>query len=71
MVKTLRNGVAIDDKTTARLSARRKREDEAHRIASLAARGDPTDPFVYDRVYSHILNGIGEEHSLPTGGAKS
>lgn len=31
--------------------------------ASAAARADPTDPFVYGRVYAHIMHGVGVEYS--------
>ena len=56
------------EKYVVRIARRRRQEDEAHRIASIAARADQTDPFTYGRVYTHVLNGIGEEHSYGSKG---
>lgn len=46
----------------ARREIARKRQ-EAHRIASQAASRDVSDPFTYGRVFTHMMNGVGEEHS--------
>jgi len=40
---------------------------EAHRIASIAARFDKTDPFTYSRVFSRMMNGVGEEFKFGDG----
>lgn len=40
--------------------------DEAHKAASVAAQADMTDPFVYGRVFAHMMNGIGLEHAAPS-----
>lgn len=44
-----------------------RRQSEAHRIASAAARYDRNDPFVYDRVFSRIMNGVGDEYKYGDG----
>ncbi|MDE3023278.1 MAG: hypothetical protein KGI54_15765 [Pseudomonadota bacterium] len=38
---------------------------DAHREASAASRNDRSDPFIYDRIYSRIMNGVGLEYGKP------
>ena len=45
----------------AMVSADRAMRAEAHKQASAAARKDPSDPFTYSRIFSHVMNGISEE----------
>jgi hypothetical protein len=45
-----------------RIRVYESRKAEAHRIAAAAQRLDKNDPFIYARVYSRIMNGVGEEH---------
>lgn len=44
-------------------TTQRNRELEAHRVARQAAAAEQSDPFTYARVFSHMMNRIGEEHS--------
>ena len=51
--------------TEEELRARRHRnlQIEAENVASEAAKKDISDPFIYDRTYSHMMNGV---HHLST-----
>jgi len=60
MNKPLPSGVVSAAKIAQRLRAQQHREANAHRIASAAARADKTDPFTYDRVFSHAMCSVGE-----------
>ena len=42
----------------AAAAADRSMRAEAHKQASLAAKKDPTNPFTYARIFSHVMNGI-------------
>lgn len=42
---------------------RQSLKEHAAKAARVAAAADPTDPFIYNRVYSRIVNGVGEEYA--------
>lgn len=44
------------------VAARSQKESYAHHVALRAAQADRTDPFVYRRVFSRMMNDVGEEH---------
>lgn len=50
-----------------RLRNQDRRMSEAHRLASIAARADRTDPFTYNRIFSRVMNGVGEEFKFGDG----
>lgn len=60
------NRDAYAEKLAQRVRLKDQRETNAHRVASAAASFDKTDPFTYDRIFSRIINGVGEEFSFGT-----
>ena len=50
------------DSMSARMKRRDRLQSEARHVADMAARANPSDPFVYGRVFCHMLNGVGQEH---------
>ncbi len=43
-----------------KLASREKNKDEIEYIAQAQAKADPSDPFVYNRVYSELMQGLGD-----------
>lgn len=63
-------GVDETAKREHQLRLLRQREADAHAVARRHAAADPSDPFVYVRIRSHILNGVGELYGRALGASK-
>jgi len=48
-----------------RIKQRQRLLQEAKTAAAEARKADPSDPFIYARVFSQVMNGIGVEHAKP------